>query len=151
MFIKYYIKKRNREEYIPSRKMGKHPAISQVFWSGEAMMKYLRRCFFLSFCLLFLLLLSRPWLILIRPPLLFSSSSFFFFLFLPSASFHLGVYTHTADWWRHCRETGYLGKAVASSSVCCRGSAANGTSPSLFVAFEFARLWTASVAAAVEI
>ena len=56
--------------------MGKHPAISQVFWSGEAMMKYLRRCFFLSFCLLFLLLLSRPWLILIRPPLLFSSSSY---------------------------------------------------------------------------
>jgi hypothetical protein len=57
MFIKYSAKtirkktnekgeKKEEDQTVPSRKMGRHPAISQVFWSGAVMMKYLCRSFF---------------------------------------------------------------------------------------------------------
>lgn len=61
MFIKYSAKtirkktnekgeKKEEDQTVPSRKMGRHPAISQVFWSGAVMMKYLCVRFLFLFC-----------------------------------------------------------------------------------------------------
>ena len=55
--VLYRARRLDRESAIDEEEMGRHPAISHVFWSGAAMMKYLPGSLFFSF---FLLLFPYP-------------------------------------------------------------------------------------------
>ena len=86
--------------------MGRHPAISQVFWSGAVMMKYLCSFFFFFFVyFLFFAYPLRRWLILIRiPTCFFLRFSSFSFLYSFYSSQHTTYTVGTVLLYGECEE-----------------------------------------------